>query len=261
MEIIGAILIILIFVTVQRALYRRYRRKIAEKPERKTVVTLGWIVASLIGVPFLLFTIYIFSDKSGLIAVTLLFGWIPALWVNTVALVQQWEMIVKVGTIAVLLLTVFHWSMQWRFRNGPFKHNKQLWKVRWTAGLAGAAVLVMISGFASMGVGRHLDGFFKSPLIRHTCARSYDSDTKSNLHNVYLACKAYWVDYGPNNPCNDEIARQTNYGYIQSPNVQIDATGGEIDFRAVATNIKNGHWFWMDEMGTIEPLNLPGRKS
>ncbi len=34
------------------------------------------------------------------------------------------------------------------------------------------------------------------PQFNQYKARAYDSDVKSNMHNIYLACKAYWADSG-----------------------------------------------------------------
>ena len=248
------IFIIAQFITAQRALYRWLKRKVEEKPERKIAFTLGWIILSFLSVPCLLIIILliitIFTDEGSLIGVTLLFGWISVIWDKTVLLFQHWETTIKVGIGAALLLTVFHWDMQWLFHEGLFR-QKQPWKMRWTASLAGAVVLVMVSGFASMGAGLHFAGLFKSPLVSHQCARPYDSDTKANIHNVYLACKAYWADHGGDKSCDRPVFTSTTYGYIQSRDVRIDATGGENDFRAVATNVQNGHWFRINELGSI----------
>ena len=45
--------------------------------------------------------------------------------------------------------------------------------------------------------------------------RSYDADAKSNLHNLYLACKAYWADNGPNANCDSDVVTATAYGFTQ----------------------------------------------
>ena len=31
--------------------------------------------------------------------------------------------------------------------------------------------------------------------------RAYDTDSKANLHNIFLACKAYWADYEGSHEC------------------------------------------------------------
>jgi hypothetical protein len=85
--------------------------------------------------------------------------------------------------------------------------------------------------------------------------RAYDPDTKANLHNVYLACKAYWVDNDSDSVCTHEIAQSTAYGYLKSFNVEIVAIGDESDFFALAYNKKSPEVFKVDEKGAIEKLS------
>ncbi len=47
------------------------------------------------------------------------------------------------------------------------------------------------------------------------------SEVRSNLLNIYLACKAYWAETEPANACDLRIASLTTYGYIQSRDVVI----------------------------------------
>ena len=65
------------------------------------------------------------------------------------------------------------------------------------------------------------------PQFNQYKARAYDSDVKSNLHNLYLACKAYWADSGSGVSCTPTIANGTAYGYIQSAAVTVAGTGNE----------------------------------
>jgi len=83
--------------------------------------------------------------------------------------------------------------------------------------------------------------------------RTLDSDTKSNLHDLYLACKAYWADNGPDHVCTPDIAQQTAYGYVKSVNVEIVALGNEKNFKANATHAKDtkGKVFEVNSLGTI----------
>ena len=81
--------------------------------------------------------------------------------------------------------------------------------------------------------------------------RSYSSDTKANLHNIYLACKAHWADHGPDQSCNREIASATTYGYVQSQEVKIYGSGTENDFCAFAWHLGNREIFTMNSFGTI----------
>ncbi len=82
--------------------------------------------------------------------------------------------------------------------------------------------------------------------------RAYDPDTKANLHNVYLACKAYWYDDGADQVCGMDIATSTTYGYIQSRNVKVIVFGNEKSFVGLGYNKKNNKAWKIDAVGTIE---------
>jgi hypothetical protein len=84
--------------------------------------------------------------------------------------------------------------------------------------------------------------------------RAYDPDSKANLHNVFLACKAYWADNGSENVCSIDIAAGTSYGYIQTMNVKVLAVGNEKTFKGLAYHIKNNKTWKIDALGTIELL-------
>ena len=62
--------------------------------------------------------------------------------------------------------------------------------------------------------------------------RAYHADVKANLHNIFLACKAYWADEGSGQNCDRATALSTEYGYKQSTGVTIDASGDEANFAA-----------------------------
>ena len=89
------------------------------------------------------------------------------------------------------------------------------------------------------------------PQFNQYKSRAYDSDAKSNLHNVYLACKAYWADNGSAATCNSDFYTAASYGYIQSADVVITGTGVETNFTAQAQNTNSTHSFTMDSLGTI----------
>ena len=59
--------------------------------------------------------------------------------------------------------------------------------------------------------------------------RAYYSDVEANLHNLYLACKAYWADEGSGNACTVDIASGTDYGFNQSANVTVSPGAGTED--------------------------------
>ena len=90
------------------------------------------------------------------------------------------------------------------------------------------------------------------PQFNQYKARAYNSDTKSNLHNVYLGCKAYWADEGSASSCALTIVTKTTYGYVQSAKVSLTIVGMESGFIATGTHFDNtASVFSMDEKGTI----------
>ena len=91
------------------------------------------------------------------------------------------------------------------------------------------------------------------PQFNQYKSRAYDSDAKSNLHNVYLACKAYWADMGSAASCTSTAPgyADTSYGYIQSTDVVITGTGNETAFAAGAQNTNSTNSFTMTSLGAI----------
>jgi len=89
----------------------------------------------------------------------------------------------------------------------------------------------------------------------HHHPRHPDSDTKANLHNIFLACKAYWYDNGSDAICTSMIAQGTAYGYIQSADVNISASGPENDFSGTARNINSENTFRINSNGTITEVD------
>ncbi len=81
--------------------------------------------------------------------------------------------------------------------------------------------------------------------------RAYDSDAKANLHNIFLACKAYWADNGSGVTCANGDITGTLYGYIQSADMSVVAGGDETNFSATASNNNSPNNFTMDLNGTI----------
>jgi type IV pilus assembly protein PilA len=98
------------------------------------------------------------------------------------------------------------------------------------------------------------------PIFAPYKERALDGDTKSHLHNIYLACKAYWVDNGSAKECNDTIASSTGYGYIKDPKVFIKASGDEFDFGAKAHHLDSLNSYKIDEKGKIKKDGNKGKK-
>ncbi len=89
------------------------------------------------------------------------------------------------------------------------------------------------------------------PIFAQYKERAYDSDVKSHLHNIYLACKGYWIDQGSASNCTVPVASSTAYGYIQTPKISISATGGEINFSSTASHADSTNTFNIDSVGSI----------
>jgi type IV pilus assembly protein PilA len=72
-------------------------------------------------------------------------------------------------------------------------------------------------------------------------ARAYDSDSQATLHNLYLACSAYWSDNGSNNDCTESIAT-TSFGFSKSADMTITFAGSdEAAFSVTVVNGKGGN--------------------
>jgi len=92
------------------------------------------------------------------------------------------------------------------------------------------------------------------PQFNNYKARSYNADTKSNLHNVFIACKAYWADNGASKACSIALVSVTTYGYQQSSRVSITVSGNDWNFSAEATHLDNSTLTYsLDGNGAITP--------
>ena len=92
------------------------------------------------------------------------------------------------------------------------------------------------------------------PQFNQYKTRSYDSDAKANLHNIYVACKAYWGTEGSGHDCSLTVAKSTAYGYIQSANVSVISAGIDWAYAASARNVNSSHSFSIDFLGEINQL-------
>ena len=84
--------------------------------------------------------------------------------------------------------------------------------------------------------------------------RAYQSDAKGNLHNIFLACKAYWSDTTGNSDCTTAIAAQASYGWVESANVSVSIDDGtEALFTATAVHDSDSTTtsFSMNSVGNI----------
>jgi len=129
--------------------------------------------------------------------------------------------------------------------NTPEEASKPKRKIRWIT------IFFVTVGVAALGAALII------PQYNTYCCggRAYDSDAKSNLHNVFLACKAYWYDNGSDAVCTSTLTQSTVYGYIQSADVNISVNGAETAFSATARNINSDKTFSIDSNGTITEVD------
>ena len=82
--------------------------------------------------------------------------------------------------------------------------------------------------------------------------RAYNSASKADLHNLYLACKAYWVDNTSSDECTLDSATLTTYGLVQTSDVSLTLnTKTEDAFAATATHSSSGTSYSIDSSGNI----------
>ena len=89
------------------------------------------------------------------------------------------------------------------------------------------------------------------PQFNQYKARAYDTASKADLHNIYLACKAYWSDSGSDQSCSTTEAGGANYGFAPSPSVTVSASGNETGWSATAKHTSSPTTFRMDQSGNI----------
>ena len=90
------------------------------------------------------------------------------------------------------------------------------------------------------------------PQFNQYKTRAYDSDSKANLHNLYLACKAYWADNTSSSTCGLTQATGTSYGFIQSSKVTVTAaSAAETAFTAKAQHTSSATVYAIDANGNI----------
>ena len=89
------------------------------------------------------------------------------------------------------------------------------------------------------------------PQFNQYKARAYDTASKADLHNIYLACKAYWSDTGSDQSCSETEAGGANYGFAPSPGVTVIASGNETDWSATAKHASSSTTVTMNASGNI----------
>ena len=85
--------------------------------------------------------------------------------------------------------------------------------------------------------------------------RAYQADAKGNLHNIFLACKAYWADTTSATACTTALVTGTMYGWTKSPDVTVTAANGEAAFLGTAIHASDSLsiTYSMNSVGAITP--------
>ena len=89
------------------------------------------------------------------------------------------------------------------------------------------------------------------PQFNQYKARAYDTASKADLHNLYLACKAYWSDTGSDQSCSSTSVQGPNYGFAPSTGVTVGSSGNETGWTATAKHNSSSSTFRMDMSGNI----------
>ena len=89
------------------------------------------------------------------------------------------------------------------------------------------------------------------PQFNQYKARAHDTAAQSDLHNIYLACKAFWTDKGSGEVCTKNDAEGELYVFKNSKDVTINISGDEVSFAATASHVSGAKNFTMDASGTI----------
>ena len=95
-----------------------------------------------------------------------------------------------------------------------------------------------------------LIGIFLAPYHQYKF-RAYNSEAKSNLDNMFLACHTYWKEKGSNKNCDLNTVTQKEYGFVQSEYVNIDGKGTAKNFTATAYHQASDDAFTIDAIGNI----------
>lgn len=83
-------------------------------------------------------------------------------------------------------------------------------------------------------------------------ARAHDAASKSDLHNLYLACKAYWAENSSNDNCTLAKATESTYGLVQSGGVSLSiTTTTEAAFAATASHASSTTSYSIDSAGNV----------
>lgn len=194
----------------------------------------------------------------------LIFGWVPFLIEKLPQITPSWEGIAMASTSLTLLIYGGHWFLRWLYSHwgqAQASDSQKPWPMRWTLSLVALLFLFFSASIGFIGA-THQTAWMIGADQSLTesrggyAERMYHSDSKSNLHSMYLACNVFWAEEGSQQNCTVDIARQDQYGYEQSPQVVIRGGGRQADFHAIAGHLKSDRWFWVNPQGDISNLEM-----
>ncbi len=85
--------------------------------------------------------------------------------------------------------------------------------------------------------------------------RALDAEPQSDLHNLFLACKAYWGDQTGVSNCTLAVAQGAAYGFTNNPGVTVTVSGTtETAFSATAQHSDSINLFTLNSAGGISKL-------
>lgn len=81
---------------------------------------------------------------------------------------------------------------------------------------------------------------------------AYDSDAKTNLHHLFVTCKAFWNDNGGNSVCDVSTVSNASYGFNSSTYVTVTINVGlENTFSADSSHAGSSNTFTINSSGNI----------
>ncbi len=85
---------------------------------------------------------------------------------------------------------------------------------------------------------------------------SHDSGIKKDLHDWFVACKAFYQEIGPDHTCTLSIAEEELYGLVPNPNVVLHGWGLEQDFCVVGWHRNTNVIYAMNAQGTLMEMGV-----
>ncbi len=93
------------------------------------------------------------------------------------------------------------------------------------------------------------------PKFQQYKLRAMDAEPQSDLHNLFLACKAYWGDKTGASNCTMAVAQGANYGFASNTDVTVTVSGtNETAFSATAQHSASTNIFTLNSAGAISKL-------